>query len=571
VSQTVATNKPLDSPREVPLGACELHAIERESFVEGWLQHHLNAVAMAVVAAAFVIRLVIASRSFLNPDEALHYLLFDQQSAFLAYKASLSNAHPPLLFLTLYFWHLLGHSEIMLRLPSVFAGTAFCWFTFKWMEISFSRTASLISLIVVAFSPTLIGLSAELREYSLLLFFMAAALYYLEEATQEKSVRKMWYFSVAFYLAILSHYSAVFFVLAMGAYALVRIADAQLPRKVIATWVIGQMGAVAIYGILYVTHISKLKGSIPLWAGTYNRFYFYGGFADIFGFLREFTPYIFRYIFGQVYIGHIMVLFWVVGVAILFLRGLRPGHGYSRSSQLGILLLLPFMALWGAVIAGKYPYVPSRHTVFLAPFAIAAVSALLASVSGQKLWRGLLIAALLMGVTSVFGASPEKSINAEDQKRTLMNAALHYVHQSILPNDLILMDYQSSLPIAYYVCAPAETREFYTSEREFTRLNCSGHSFVALNYRSWELNDINFSPEFERLVHQFDLKPGDRVWVFQTTWVANLDSRLQRHFPKFRCLAPKRFGQAILIVPFVVSSELLPACAGDRDSASESK
>ena len=161
MSQIVATGKELESPRKVLPGARELNA--RESFVERWLQHHLNAVAATVVAAAFVMRLVIASRSFLNPDEALHYLLFDQQSAFLAYKASLSNAHPPLVFLVLYFWHFLGHSELMLRLPSVLAGTAFCWFTFKWMQISFSKAASLIALIVVAFSPTLIGLSAELR------------------------------------------------------------------------------------------------------------------------------------------------------------------------------------------------------------------------------------------------------------------------------------------------------------------------------------------------------------------------------------------------------------------------
>ena len=571
MSRIVATGKELESPREVPPGARELDAIERESFVERWLQHHLNAVAVIVVAAAFVMRLVIASRSFLNPDEALHYLLFDQQSAFLAYKASLSNAHPPLVFLVLYFWHFLGHSELMLRLPSVFAGTAFCWFTFKWMQISFSKAASLIALIIVAFSPTLIGLSAELREYSLLLFFMAAALYYFEAAIQERAPRKMVYFTVAFYLAILSHYSAVFFVLAMGLYALARIADAPLPRKLIATWAIGQVGAAAIYGFLYVTHISKLKGVIPQWAGPYNRFYFHGGFADIFGFLREYTPYIFRYIFVQMYIGQITFLLWVIGVAILFVRGLTPGRGYSRSTQLGILLLLPFMILWGAAVAGRYPYIPSRHTIFLAPFAVAAVSALLASIVGQKLWRGLLIAALLMGVSTVFGDSPAASINTEGQGRAFMNAALNYVHESIPPNDLILVDYQSSLPVAYYLCASRESRSFLASRTEFIPLSCSGHSFVSLNYRSWELNDINFQSKFEKLVSQYQLKPGDRVWVFQTTWTANLDTILQQHFAQFRCLAPKRFGKGIVIIPFVVSPERLPACGSDRDSASEPK
>src|SRR5260221_12661264 len=80
---------------------------------------------------------------------------------------------------------------------------------------------------------------------------MAAALYYFEAAIQERSPRKMWYFTVAFYLAILSHYSAVFFVLAMRLYALARIAAAPLPRKLIATWVTGQAGLVPNFELFF--------------------------------------------------------------------------------------------------------------------------------------------------------------------------------------------------------------------------------------------------------------------------------------------------------------------------------
>jgi len=300
----------------------------------------------------------------LNPDEALHYLLFDQQSAFLAYKASLSNAHPPLVFLVLYFWHFLGHSELMLRLPSVFAGTAFCWFTFKWMQISFSKAASLIALIIVAFSPTLIGLSAELREYSLLLFFMAAALYYFEAAIQERAPRKMVYFTVAFYLAILSHYSAVFFVLAMGLYALARIADAPLPRKLIATWAIGQVGAAAIYGFLYVTHISKLKGVIPQWAGPYNRFYFHGGFADIFGFLREYTPYIFSvYFWPNVHRpDHVFALGHWCRDSLC--QGPDAGPRLFALHPVGYSALAPLYDSLGAAVASRYPYIPAATPSF---------------------------------------------------------------------------------------------------------------------------------------------------------------------------------------------------------------
>jgi uncharacterized membrane protein len=125
----------------------------------------------------------------------LHYLLVNESSLLLAYKASLTNAHPPLIYLLLYVFRFLGHSEIILRLPLVLTGTAFCWFVFKWTRTLFGEVASLIAVIVAAFSPTLIALSAEVREYALLLFCAAAALYFLERAFERESVRTMWLFS----------------------------------------------------------------------------------------------------------------------------------------------------------------------------------------------------------------------------------------------------------------------------------------------------------------------------------------------------------------------------------------
>ena len=99
--------------------------------IEDWLQEHLTTVALIVVAVGFVVRVLAAQGTFLNPDEALQYMQANQRSAFLAYKASLTNAHPPLLFLVLYFWEFLSRSEWMLRMPSVLAGTTFCWLSFR--------------------------------------------------------------------------------------------------------------------------------------------------------------------------------------------------------------------------------------------------------------------------------------------------------------------------------------------------------------------------------------------------------------------------------------------------------
>ena len=242
----------------------------RAKGVEGWIAERLNVLAFVVVAIGFVLRFLVATRSYLNPDEALHYVLLNQPSAFLAYKASLTNAHPPLIYLVVYFWHFLGRSEWMLRLPSVVAGTAFCWMFYKWMGLAFGRAASWIGLILATFPPAMIQLSAELRAYALLLFCLSSALYCLERAIVNKSVRLMWGFSAFLYLAILSHYSAVFFAIAAGVYVLARIADDQLPRKVMTAWAIGQAGALGIYAFLYITHISKLKDSIVVWSAPFE-------------------------------------------------------------------------------------------------------------------------------------------------------------------------------------------------------------------------------------------------------------------------------------------------------------
>src|SRR5277367_4200801 len=132
-------------------------------------------------------RLWTASGTFLNPDEALHFRLANQTSLALAYKESLTAAHPPLLILLLYFWRALGTSELWLRLPSVLAGAVFCWMFYKWLSRAAGVSTGLIGLLFVAFLPPIIVIAAEVRQYSLLLAFLASALYFLGEAFAKKS------------------------------------------------------------------------------------------------------------------------------------------------------------------------------------------------------------------------------------------------------------------------------------------------------------------------------------------------------------------------------------------------
>src|SRR3989442_11702834 len=107
-----------------------------------------------LLLAGFLARLWHASGTFLNPDEALHFMMANKTSWAVAYRASLSLAHPPLLVLILHGWRSFGVSELWLRMPSILAGTAFCWLTFRWLRMLFSDSTAWIGFIFVVFLPT---------------------------------------------------------------------------------------------------------------------------------------------------------------------------------------------------------------------------------------------------------------------------------------------------------------------------------------------------------------------------------------------------------------------------------
>src|SRR5580704_7153213 len=153
---------------------------------EEWFESRADAAALFVTLLGFFARLWAAHGTFLNPDEALHFRLANQVSLALAYKESLTAAHPPLLIVLLYYWRILGTSELWLRLPSVLAGAIFCWMFYKWLTKVASRLAGFIGLLFVAFLPPIIQVAAELRQYALVLAFLASAVYFLDETFAKK-------------------------------------------------------------------------------------------------------------------------------------------------------------------------------------------------------------------------------------------------------------------------------------------------------------------------------------------------------------------------------------------------
>jgi len=528
-----------------------------------WLENHAGATAILITLLGFAARLWTASGTFLNPDEALHFRLGNQLTLALAYKASLTAAHPPLLTLLLYYWRALGTSELWLRLLSVLAGVAFCWMFYKWLAKAAGELAGLIGLLFVALLPPIVLLAAELRQYSLLLAFLASALYFLDDAFAKNSPGRIAIFSICLYFAMLFHYSAFLFATALGIYALLRIVKERPPAKLIAAWVIGQLGGLGLAGFLYKTHLSTLGGAgdskmaLEGWMSEYylQRSFFDSAHQNPFVYLLGHSFGVFQFFFGQLAVGDVMGLFFIAGV-VLLLRGKSFSQDQRASRRLAIFLLLPFVVAGVVNLAHFYPYGGTRHIAFLIMPAVAGVSVATAYLAKGRWDRALAIATLVIVACIAFGKPRQPRMERSDQSRANMASAIEFVNKDINPSDLIFTDYQSDLILGHYLCRQRPI-SLETAPDSYEQFSCGGHRVVSANYKiAWMFSSETFPEDWRRIVHDYGLKPGDTVWVFQAGWGIDLPEDLRRNFAEFRDLHFELFGKNIYVFKMTVGQPM---------------
>lgn len=527
----------------------------------GWLPNHADLVAAIITFLAFLVRLWRASGTFLNPDEALHFRLANHTSLVLAYRDGLTASHPPLLTLLLYFWRDLGTSELWLRLPSVLAGAVFCWMFYKWLSNATNPLSALVGLLFVAFLPPIALLGAEVRQYALLLAFLATAIYFLEKSLATNSPWRMAAFFLCLYLAMLSHYSAFLFAAALGIYALIRFSTGQPPAKIAIAWSIGQLGTLALAVFLYKTHISKLGAgeSRTVLQGWMSEFYlrhsyFDGAHDNPLTFVLGHTFAVFQYFFGQLAAGDVMGLLFFIGV-ILLLRAKGSDENPPSSRCLGLLLLLAFAITASASLAHVYPYGGTRHVAFLIIPGVAGVSVAIVHAAGKRWSRGVAAATFIIVICIAFARPARPRLDRADQSRSQMSMALQFLNQNAASSDLIFTDYMSDLVLGHYLCRQ-QPISFETSSADFEAFSC-GHRVVSASYKSATLFTAeNFLTLWQRLIETYRLNPGDTVWVVQAGWAVNLPENLRNRFVEFHDLHFERFGKNIKIFKLTVGQTM---------------
>jgi Dolichyl-phosphate-mannose-protein mannosyltransferase len=527
-----------------------------------WPQSGARIAALFITLLGLLARLWAAHGTFLNPDEALHFRLANQVSLALAYQASLTTAHPPLLILFLYYWRALGTSELWLRLPSALAGAVFCWMFYKWLSKAAGSLAGFIGLLFVAFLLPTILIAAEVRQYSLLLAFLVSALYFLDEAFTKNSASRMAAFALCLYVAMLFHYSAFWFAAALGFYALFRIFTERRSVRLVAAWVLSQLGGLALAAFLYKTHLSKLNayGSRTELQGLISEIYLRRSFFDSAHdnpllFLLGHTFGVFQYFFGQLAVGDVMALLFLLGVVLLFrVKGFPQDPVSSR--RLGLFLLLPFAIIGAACLAHVYPYGGTRHVAFLIIPAVAGVSVAIVRLVAGRWDRGLAVAALVIVACLAFGKPRQPWMERANQSRANMAEAMDFVRKKVDPSDLVFTDYQSDLILGHYLCRQRPI-SFDLAPTNFEEFNCDGYRIASTDYKdAWMLSADDFPKNWQRLVEAYNLRPGDTVWIVQMGWGIYLPEDLQKQFAEFRDLHFESFGKNIKIFEMTVGQPM---------------
>jgi hypothetical protein len=502
-------------------------SIQPADRIEQWLASGLNWIVAASLLLALALRVMAALGTYLNPDEALDHLLVNQSTLAAAYRASLTNAHPPLYYVLLYYWRFVGNSEVMLRLPSILASTAAAWMASRWIAMVLGKAAGLACLLILAFSPALTTLGAEVRPYSVLLLWEASALYFLERAFRDQKVSSIAYSSLFLYLAILTHYSALWFVVALGIYVLLRIASLKGHARI--AWMLFQAGGAGIYVWLYLVHISKMRGS-PMEAdaqvGWLNALYFHAGETP-WAFVRRTTVYAFQFLFSSEIGGIVALACFLAGALWIF--GVSVSQKKRDLAAFGLLLLLPFALGLTASFFDLYPYGGTRHSLYLLLFAAAGVSFLVAGIVRQRLLPVLLLAILIIPYWDLNPLHDPQDMKRKDQLKEPMANAIAGLQTSVRPDEPVFSDYQASLLLAYYLGRdhpqPPPRECGGVAENQYGK-----YRVVVPNI--WSASPAEMKAAMDAWRKACDSTPRDSFWVFDAGWGKNLFDAVNESAPR---------------------------------------
>lgn len=476
-----------------------------------WVVKNSSWLAIGIVAAAFALRLAYSASCILNPDEAFHFLAARPTSWLEAYRASRFTTHPPLFILILHWTiYLFGRTELILRMPSIAAGTAALWLAFAWIRRVLGHIPALAGIVFLATSPAAISGSTEVRQYGLLLCFLCGALYATERAFDEQSTR--WAIVQGLFLlcALETHYIALVPIAALDVYVLLRCLLDRVPRRILLTFVSSKLVLAAVVTLVYFRQIrhSEAFNSTGL---SYLSRYFYDGRNETFlSFLSRTFFDSFEFLVGAAShpLVNISMLVFLAGLVALL-------SAKAKSGRLTALLIVsPFAVGLVASLAHVFPFAGTRHQAYLLPFLAAGLSAALLWIP-RRLATVLLLLAVALAPFWALSTAPDndprvRSIND-------MNAAMDYLNWRVPPGAPLFVDEETRLELSYYLGrgdASLDSFDRQVGNEQFL----AGHRIVSPKGYVWAFSPGDALSMVNRSAHEISASAGGPVWIVSVRW-----------------------------------------------------
>ncbi len=519
--------------------------------LDGLVLKHEQALAIAIVGAAFGIRLALAIPSYLNPDEILHVIIAGDTTFAdsLARAASYLSPHPFLYNLLLYLLNLVRASEPLLRLPSVIAGALVSLFTYLWLKRVSGPVAGLVAAAVIAFLPDTVRLAAQVREYALLMMLLSAALWLVEVGIDREQAGPVLGSGALLLAAMATHYATFWFLPGYGLYVVLRLRATAAPRRVWLAFAGVLAGLAAGLAVAWFTHIHTLIGKKQSEAADnwLRACYFQPGKDRLWVFPFRQTFAVFGYLFSGTIAGAVGLVLALAGAVLL---------AWRRSWALLILLGFPFAANCAASFIRLYPYGGMRHLTYLTTYSAAGIGILLAALTRRRPLLGLLAAGLLLVGANVRPAWPVDHIPPKGQRRAVLKDAIEYVREVTPAGGTIFLDFETGLFMRWYfgkehmlMPEPAEDSRFYEWSDGDYRLVQASPDFVY-----WTLSPLQLGEVGRVLFGSYGFGIGDTVTVFDAGWGWNLVDGLIGAFG-IEYPATRRFAKSVSVFRLPVGRE----------------
>lgn len=413
-----------------------------------------------------------------------------------------------------YFWKIVGHNEILLRLSSVIFGIVSIALIYYVGELLFDRKVGILGAFILAISPFHIYYSQELRMYSLISLLSLASVYFLIKAMQNNRIIYWLVYTISNIVNIYTHPVSIFILFAQVLFFLFYI---KKYKYLLNRWIVVHF-LILILAIPWI--ISILSGFI-LFINKDDWF-----FKLSFSWIPKITWLNIFYTFKNFAIGYNatkpIYLFATVLFSILFFLGVFKMN--KKQKELVLSLLCLFVPIVSAYFISKFrPCYLDRYFIASSLFFYLFVGNGLARIS-KKYAISIVICIITVSFLALknyyknyLPGRFEEHIGVQAKKE--YRELAKYLAENINEKDIILHTCRSSIP----------SFEYY-----FGKIY-KGNSPIKKNLILQFIKDDNNEPkifEYDVVHHRFtdqsqniDLGKQNKVWILFSGWDFVLTSK----------------------------------------------